>query len=154
MEGRDLHRFTTLHRFSGSVWIFRFALLMLCAAYLQGSLTKLLDFDGATAEMEAFGLRPAGPVAAALIAFELACSAMVIGGFARWLGAGLLAGFTLLATGLALKFWTFPTPARSAAENAFFEHIGLAGAFLIVAWYDLRRTEATTSHLDERLSRS
>jgi hypothetical protein len=36
-------------------WI---ALLGLCAAYLQGGLTKALDFDAAAAEMNHFGLAP------------------------------------------------------------------------------------------------
>lgn len=123
---------------------------MLCAAYLQGSLTKLFDWDSAISEMQAFGLYPAGPMAGALIAFELACSVMVLSGFGRWLGAILLAGFTLLATWLALQFWTLPEPSRSAAENAFFEHLGLAGAFILVAWHDLRSTGAASSHPDKR----
>jgi uncharacterized membrane protein YphA (DoxX/SURF4 family) len=117
-------------------------LLMLCAAYLQGSLTKLLDWPAALSEMEGFGLYPPGAFAAGVIALELACSAMILTGIGRWLGALLLAGFTLAATGLALRFWTLPLPARGPAENAFFEHLGLAGGLLLVAWQDLARPGA------------
>ncbi|AOF92708.1 doxX family protein (plasmid) [Sinorhizobium sp. RAC02] len=116
------------------------ALLGLCAAYIQGSLMKLFDFNSAIAEMEHFGLTPAAPFAAAVIFFELVCSAMVLTGFCRWIGALALSAFTLMATFIALRFWEMtPGMERMMATNAFFEHLGLAGAFLLVAWYDLHR---------------
>ncbi len=115
-------------------------LIMLCAAYLQGALMRLLDFGSAIAEMEHFGLSPARPVAAALIVFELGASAMVITGFCRWIGALALAAFTLLATLIALRFWQMPVgQERLLAANTFFEHLGLVGGFLLVAWYDLHK---------------
>ena len=116
------------------------ALLALCAAYIQGPLTKLSDFPGAIAEMEHFGLHPASVFAIMVIAFELAASAMILFGILRWLGAFSLAVFTLLATFVALRFWEMPAGMeRMMATNAFFEHIGLAGAFVIVATLDLAK---------------
>lgn len=116
------------------------ALLGLCAAYIQGSLMKLFDFGSAIAEMEQFGLLPPAPFAAAVVFFELACSAMVLTGFCRWIGALGLALFTLAATFLALRFWEIPAGIpRVMATNAFFEHLGLVGGFVLVAWYDLHR---------------
>lgn len=116
------------------------ALLALCAAYIQGPLTKIFDFPGAIAEMNHFGLQPAAVFAVVVIAFELAASAMVVFGFLRWLGALALAGFTLLATLVALRFWELaPGMERMMATNAFFEHLGLAGAFVIVASIDLAK---------------
>jgi len=116
------------------------ALLALCAAYIQGPLTKLFDFPGAIAEMEHFGLHPASVFAVLVIAFELAASAMILSGILRWLGAFSLAVFTLLATFVALRFWEMPAGMeRMMATNAFFEHIGLAGAFVIVATLDLAK---------------
>lgn len=116
------------------------ALLALCAAYIQGPLTKIFDFPGAIAEMNHFGLQPAVFFAIAVIAFELAASAMVVCGFLRWVGALALAGFTLLATLVALRFWELaPGMERSMAANAFFEHIGLAGAFVLVAIGDIAK---------------
>jgi uncharacterized membrane protein YphA (DoxX/SURF4 family) len=114
------------------------ALLGLCAAYLQGGLNKALDFSGAVAEMEHFGLYPAVPFALATIVFEFAASLLVLAGFYRWLGALSLAAFTLLATFIANRFWEMAPPERFMAANSFFEHLGLVGAFLLVAWYDLR----------------
>jgi uncharacterized membrane protein YphA (DoxX/SURF4 family) len=110
----------------------------LCSAYIQGALTKLFDFEGAIQEMTHFGLLPAPLFAAGVIAFELVTSAMIITGFHRRVGALALAAFTLAATFIALQFWSMPEgPARTGATNAFFEHLGLVAAFLLVAWTDL-----------------
>jgi uncharacterized membrane protein YphA (DoxX/SURF4 family) len=117
-------------------WI---ALLLLCAAYLQGGLNKAMDFDAALAEMNHFGLSPAGPLAVAVIVLELGASALILAGRLRWLGALALGGFTLMATFVALRFWQMPLgQERFMAANAFFEHLGLAGGFLLVAWDDLK----------------
>jgi uncharacterized membrane protein YphA (DoxX/SURF4 family) len=114
--------------------------LGLCAAYIQGGLVKLTDFPAAVAEMAHFRLAPPALFAILVIALELVGSAMVMTGFLRWLGALALAGFTLLSTLIALRFWEQPTgKERHAAANAFFEHLGLAGGFLLVAWLDLVR---------------
>lgn len=118
----------------------RLALLGLCSAYLQGPLTKLVDFGGAVAEMEHFGLQPAPAFAVAVICFEVAASALVLSGIHRWAGALALAFFTLAATMVALRFWQMPMGVeRQMATNAFFEHLGLAGAFVLVALDDLVR---------------
>jgi uncharacterized membrane protein YphA (DoxX/SURF4 family) len=115
--------------------IIRFlALLALCSAYIQGPLTKIFDFEGALAEMAHFGLLPAPLFAVGVIVFELAMSALILTGFQRRLGALALAAFTLAATFIALRFWEMaPGMERMMAMNAFFEHLGLAGAFVYVA---------------------
>jgi len=114
--------------------------LGLCAAYIQGGLVKLTDFPGAVAEMVHFRLAPPVLFAVLVIVLELVASAMVMTGFLRWLGALVLAGFTLMSTLIALRFWEQPAgQARHASANAFFEHLGLAGGFLLVAWLDLAR---------------
>ena len=122
-------------------WI---ALLGLCAAYLQGGIVKATDFGSAIAEMNHFGLAPAAPIAIAVIALELGASIMILAGFYRWLAALALGGFTLMATLIALRFWELPPgPDRFMAANAFFEHLGLVGGFLLVAWHDLKRPAAS-----------
>jgi uncharacterized membrane protein YphA (DoxX/SURF4 family) len=112
------------------------ALLLLCAAYLQGGINKAANLPGAVAEMQHFGLSPALPFAIAVIVLELGASAMILANIKRWLGALALALFTLAATFMANRFWEAAGPERFMAENAFFEHIGLAGGFLLVAWHD------------------
>src|SRR5262249_43754520 len=122
-------------------WI---ALLGLCAAYLQGGFVKATNFSGAIAEMEHFGLAPAAPLAIAVIALELGASVMILTGFYRWLAAFALGGFTLMATRTALRFWELPAGhERFMAANAFFEHLGLVGGFLLVAWHDLSAAHAS-----------
>lgn len=119
------------------------AYLGLCAAYLQGGLVKLGDFPGSIAEMQHFGLAPAPLFAVLVIVLELGASVLILSGRMRWLGALALAGFTLLATLLALRFWELPAgQQRFMAANSFFEHLGLVGGFLLVAWLDLRDKEA------------
>ncbi|WP_454757935.1 DoxX family protein [Cupriavidus campinensis] len=120
-------------------WVRWVALLLLCGAYIQGGLVKLFDFPGAVAEMEHFGLTPAVPMAVATIVLELGAAALILLGRWRWLGALALAVFTIAATFMANRFWSAPPEARFMLANAFFEHLGLAGAFVLVAWEDLRR---------------
>lgn len=115
------------------------ALFLLCAAYLQGGFNKLTDFDGAVAEMQHFGLEPAAPFAVAVIVTEFAGAVLILAGIHRWFGALWLAGFTLISTFVANRFWeTTAQPDRFMMANAFFEHIGLIGGFLLVACHDLR----------------
>jgi uncharacterized membrane protein YphA (DoxX/SURF4 family) len=115
------------------------ALLALCAAYLQGGLDKALDFAGAVGEMRHFGLTPAAPIALAVIALELGASALILVGVWRWAAASALAVFTLAATLLANRFWELEPPDRFMAANALFEHLGLVGGFVLVAWHDVIR---------------
>lgn len=130
-----------VHRLFTTRTVHWLALLFLCAAYLQGALNKAIDFPSALAEMNHFGLQPAGPMAAAVIVVELGASLMILTGFYRWLGALGLAGFTLMATFVANRFWDMAMPERFMVANSFFEHWGLVGGFLLVAWHDL-----STSH--------
>jgi uncharacterized membrane protein YphA (DoxX/SURF4 family) len=75
---------------------------------------------------------------------ELCASIKILTGFYRWLGALGLAGFTLMATFIALRFWELPAGhERFMAANAFFEHLGLVGGFILVAWYDLQKIRLT-----------
>ncbi len=116
------------------------ALLALCAAYIQGPLTKIFDFQSALVEMTHFGLLPAPFFAVAVIVFELAMSALILAGRFRAPAAVALSLFTLAATLVALRFWELPPGMeRNMATNAFFEHLGLAGAFVLVALHELRR---------------
>lgn len=124
----------------GAPWMGFLAYLGLCAAYLQGGFNKLTDFNGAIGEMPHFGLSPAPFFAVLVIILELGASAMILTGMLRWLGALGLAAFTLLATFLALRFWELPPGMeRFMAANSFFEHLGLVGGFLLIAWLDLTK---------------
>ena len=131
-----------LHAAATAPWVQSLALLCLCAAYLQGGWYKALNFRGAVAEVKALGLTPAAPIAAAVLELQLAASALILTGWYRWLGALALAGFTVLAALLADRFWAAPQAERQRAANAFFEHWGLVGGMLLVAWHDLGGSHA------------
>lgn len=126
-------------------WLRWIALLCVCSAYLQGGLTKALNLAGAIAEMGHFGLEPAAPLAIATIVIEVGASLMILAGWWRWLGALILAGFTLFATFIANRFWEIPPSDQIMVMNAFFEHFGLIGAFLLIAWHDLRAPAPSTT---------
>lgn len=136
--------FQSFRRLFTAPWARWIALLGICSAYLQGGLSKALNFPGAIAEMQHFGLAPAAPLAIATIVVELGAALMILAGWWRWLGALMLAGFTLCATFVANRFWELSPPEQSMVMNAFFEHFGLVGAFLLIAWHDLR-AQATPS---------
>ncbi len=117
--------------------LFVVALVAICAPYLQGGATKALDFDGAVLEVAQYGLWPASPIAALTILTEIGGPFLILSGYLRWLGAFWLAAFTLAATFAANRFWDRKGPDRASIENSFFEHFGLIGGLLLVAWYDL-----------------
>jgi uncharacterized membrane protein YphA (DoxX/SURF4 family) len=138
LTGRDMSALTDrLSRLATPIvrWV---ALLGLCAAYLQGGFVKLVNFNEAVAEMNHFGLSPAMPFAIMTLALELVASVAILTGYWRWLGALALAVFTFAATFMANRYWELGPPERFGVENSFYEHLGLVGGFLLVAWHDLR----------------
>lgn len=109
------------------------ARLLLVSAYVVGGITKLSDWRAAVAEQAHFGMTPPAIWAILTITVELVGAGLILSGRLVWLGAGLLGGFTLLAAFVANDFWTMAGEARFHAANAFFEHLGLVGAFILAA---------------------
>lgn len=126
-------------------------MLCLCAAYLQGGIGKAMDFDAAIAEMQHFGFAPAAPFAIAVIILEIGASMLILSGLYRWAGALALGGFTLFATFLANRFWDVPPDERFMIENSFFEHLGLVGGFVLVAWHDLQKQGFEANSREKKL---
>jgi uncharacterized membrane protein YphA (DoxX/SURF4 family) len=115
-------------------WILLAARLALTSSYLLGGVTKLLNFAAAIAEQEKFGLRPGWLFAALTILVELGGSALILSGYAVWLGAGALGCLTAVAMFKADSFWTKPGQERVTQANTFFEHLGLIGGFVFIAF--------------------
>ncbi|ULK96755.1 DoxX family protein [Bradyrhizobium sp. I71] len=109
------------------------ARLALVSAYILGGFAKLLDFAGAVAEQEHFGLYPGWLWAAAAIVVELGGSLLVVMNRLVWLGAGGLGVLTFVAMLTANAFWTMGGHERFMATNAFFEHLGLIAGLVIVS---------------------
>lgn len=118
------------------------ARLALTGPYLLGGIMKLTDWQGAVAEQAHFGMQPAALFAAATIAVELIGPASILADRLAWLGAGMLGLFTLLAAIVANAFWTMEGQDRFIATNAFFEHLGLVGGFVLIAILSPRRMRA------------
>lgn len=114
-------------------WTWLLARLALVGAYLLGALVKLGDWPSAVAEQAHFGMRPPALWAAATIAVELVGPILILAGRFVWLGAGMLGVFTVLAAITANPFWALSGSERFAATNAFFEHLGLTGGFVLAA---------------------
>jgi uncharacterized membrane protein YphA (DoxX/SURF4 family) len=125
--------------------VYWLCLLLLCSAYLQGAIEKALDFQSALAEMRNFGLASEAPIALLTIIGEIFASLLILSGYWRWAGAAFLGLFTLMATGVANRFWELQGGARMMSENGFFEHLGLAGAFVLVAWIDFHSKPRATA---------
>ncbi|UFW90583.1 DoxX family protein [Bradyrhizobium barranii] len=109
------------------------ARLLLVSAYILGGFAKLLDFAGAVAEQEHFGLYPGWLWAAAAIVVELGGSLLVVLNRLVWLGAGGLGVLTFVAMLTANAFWTMEGHDRFMAMNAFFEHLGLIAGLVVVS---------------------
>lgn len=109
------------------------ARLLLVGAYLVGGIAKLTDWPGAVAEQAHFGMTPPAVWAALTIVVEIIGPLLILLGRFVWLAAGMLGVFTLLAAFVANAFWTMEGQARFLATNAFFEHVGLVGGFILAA---------------------
>lgn len=110
------------------------ARLALVGAYLLGGVVKASDWQAAMAEQAHFGMHPPALWAGVTIAVELVGPVLILWGRLIWLGAGMLGVFTLLAACTANAFWAMPPGQdRFMATNAFFEHIGLIGGFVLAA---------------------
>src|SRR5262249_17297291 len=81
------------------------ARIAFACAFGWGALTKLIDFPGAIAEAQHFGLEPAALVVVATIIVQLGGSLLLIFDRWAWLAAGALGVFTLFATLIAHDFW-------------------------------------------------
>jgi uncharacterized membrane protein YphA (DoxX/SURF4 family) len=115
------------------------ARLALASPFLISGIVKLIDFSGATAEVAGLGLRPAAAIAAAVVATQIGGSLLFISRRFCWLGAGILAVFTVWATLLAHPFWTFGGEARGRQTATFFEHVAIVGGLAMAVLTSGRR---------------
>ena len=111
------------------------ARLALASPFLISGLVKLTDLGGAMNEVAGLGLQPAMPIAAAIIVTQLGGSALFLTRRYCWLGAGILAGFTVVATLLAHPFWVFEGPDRCRQTATFFEHAAIVGGLAAAALF-------------------
>jgi uncharacterized membrane protein YphA (DoxX/SURF4 family) len=122
----------------GSPWVAGLALrAALASPFLASGLMKLFGWPGAVAEFTRLGIPFPRLAVAAVIITQLAGSWLLLGSRQAWLGAGILAAFTAVATVIAHPFWSFEGADRTRQLTTFFEHLaiigGLAAAALLAA---------------------
>jgi uncharacterized membrane protein YphA (DoxX/SURF4 family) len=105
---------------------------LLTAPFWLSGLFKLVDFKAAKAETQAMNLRQPALSAAAVILIQLIGSGLVISGRWVWIGAAVLAAFTLAASLVGHAFWNAPDGAdRTHHLNAFLANLGLVGGLAL-----------------------
>jgi uncharacterized membrane protein YphA (DoxX/SURF4 family) len=127
-----LQTLTPLSEASATGLLLRF---LLCSAYVWSGVTKLLAFTATAKHFSSRFQLPAPRAAVALtIAVQLVGSAMFITGWRATLAAIMLAVFTMAATVVVYPFWKMTGVECSRNIETFLEHVGLAAAFLMLAW--------------------
>jgi len=108
---------------------------LLCSAYVWSGVTKLVAFNATARHFSTRFQLPAPRSAVALtIAVQLIGSAMFVTGWMAPAAAVALALFTVAATVVVYPFWKLSGVERARNTETFLEHVGLAAAFLILAW--------------------
>jgi uncharacterized membrane protein YphA (DoxX/SURF4 family) len=107
--------------------------LCLAAVFIYSGVDKLSHWRSCIAEIRGDGLPWPAAFAAATVCTQLAGGCLVATGFFAWLGALLLAGFTVAATLLAHRFWL-----RRGAEfrhelTTSLEHVAIVGGLLLLS---------------------
>jgi uncharacterized membrane protein YphA (DoxX/SURF4 family) len=121
------------------------ARLALVSPFAISGLAKLLDFEGAAGEVRGLSLSNPALVAAAVIATQIVGSLLFLSRRFCWLGAGILAGFTAIATLLAHAFWQFEGVERAHQMATFLEHIAIVGGLVLAAYLAERRGEPVSA---------
>jgi uncharacterized membrane protein YphA (DoxX/SURF4 family) len=111
------------------------ARLALAAPFLISGVTKLIDLKGTVDEVSGLLLQPAGLLAVAVIVTQLGGSLLFMTRGYCWLGAGVLMGFTILATLLAHPFWAFGGQDRIRQTATFLEHVAIVGGLAMAALF-------------------
>jgi putative oxidoreductase len=115
---------------------FMIARLCLAAVFLYSGVDKLCHWRASIEEVRGDGLPWPAAFAAATVFVQLAGGCVVATGFFAWVGALLLAGFTVAATVLGHRFWL-----RRGAEfrhelTTSLEHVAIVGGLLLLSLLD------------------
>ena len=112
---------------------FLIARLCLAAVFLYSGVDKLWHWRSSIEEVTSYGLPWPAAFAGATVLTQLLGGCLVATGFFAWLGALLLAGFTIAATLLGHRFWL-----RRGAEfrhelTTSLEHVAISGGLLLLS---------------------
>jgi len=119
---------------------FPIARVCLAAVFLYSGVDKLWHWRSSLEEVTGDGLPWPAAFVGATVFTQLVGGCLVATGFFAWLGALLLAGFTVAATLLGHRFWL-----RRGAEfrhelTTSLEHVAIVGGLILVCLLDLAGT--------------
>ena len=124
-----------------SPWLWHFSRVLITFMYWYAAFGFMINFSGAEADMTMTGLRPRWLVAGLTIAVQLTGSGLIILNRAVWLGAGMLATFTLLTIPLDHAFWNMTGLAATQARLESEEHLTVIGGLIAVSILSFLRKE-------------
>ena len=113
------------------------ARLCLAIVFLYSGVDKLTHWRASIEEVKGDGLPwPAG-FAAATVFTQLVGGFLVATGFFAWLGALLLAGFTVAATLVGHRFWLRRGSEFAHELTTSLEHVAIVGGLVLLCLLDL-----------------
>jgi transmembrane protein len=124
-----------------STWLWDLSRVLITFMYWYAALGFAIDFRDAQATMDLVGIEPVWLIAGLTIAVQLTGSALVILDRAVWLGAGMLATFTLMTILLVHDFWNMTGLAATQAMLESEEHLTVIGGLIVVSIHSFWRKE-------------
>lgn len=116
------------------------ARLCLAIVFLYSGIDKLWHWRASIAEVSEDRLPWPAAFAAATISTQLVAGGLVATGFFAWVGALLLAGFTVVATVVGHRFWLRRGAELRRELTTSLEHLAIVGGLLLVFLLDLTGT--------------
>lgn len=111
--------------------------LMMGGLFVFAGIDHFTHFRAVKALVAGRGWRPAGPILAAVSAFQIAAGlCLALGLFRPWAALGL-AAFTVLASLSFLAFWRAEGAERMWMRSEFLVNAGLIGGLLLAAGVSL-----------------
>ena len=117
-------------------YAFPIARLCLAAVFLYSGVDKLCHWRSSIEEVKSDGLPWPAAFAGATIFTQLAGGFLVASGFFAWLGALLLAGFTVAATVVGHRFWLRRGAEYRRELTTSLEHVAIVGGLLLLSLLD------------------
>jgi uncharacterized membrane protein YphA (DoxX/SURF4 family) len=115
---------------------FLIARLCLAAVFLYSGVDKLWHWRASIEEVRSDGLPWPAAFAGATVFTQLVGGCLVATGFFAWLGALLLAGFTVAATLVGHRFWLRRGSEFAHELTTSLEHVAIVGGLLLLSVLD------------------
>jgi putative oxidoreductase len=117
-------------------YAFPIARLCLAAVFLYSGVDKLWHWRSSIEEVRTDGLPWPAAFAGATVFTQLVGGVLVATGFFAWLGALLLAGFTVAATLLGHRFWLRQGSEFRHELTTSLEHVAIVGGLVLLSLLD------------------